>query len=189
MLLSNPFKKGGGTMSLTLAGNKQVLVGGDGTATIHLDNGSSISIEGFRTLRRTSYLSSPFHISGDSHFFVTIGQLPSEIQAEIRADINKRQQQIHENAPEYRTQYLRGKARPVSYGWKIRGRSIARQIPVPKPPASIDIYDDYKLVILNQSTYNGHACLEVGKPLVIFAKRPYDIPRYTLGTIIGFTLT
>ena len=175
-------------MSLTLLNSTQLLVGGDGTATVRLAHGLKVSIEGRKTLRRTSYLSTPFHIYGDNHFFVTIGQLPKKMQAKIRADINTRQQFIHDNAPEYKTEYLRGKQRPIAYGWKIGGRSIARQVRVPKPPASIEINSDYKLVILGQSTYDGHTCLEVGRPLVIFAKRPFDIPRYNLGVIKSFIL-
>lgn len=176
-------------MPLTRELNGSLLIGGDGTATVLLKNGLVLSIMGARTLRRKSYLSSRNLIPGDSHFFVTIGQLPVDTQETIRANINKRQRRIHENTPEFKEVHLRGRLiRNPNGSSPLRTQGGVKKVRNRRPPESIDIYDDYKLVVRNYATYDGQASLKVGEQLIVTAKRPFDDLKYPLGEIIGFTI-
>ncbi len=174
-------------MSLTLEFDNQLLVGGNGSAIIHIDNSMSMEITGIKAMRRMSYSSSPNPVLSNYHFFICIGQLPRTLQEDIRLNMNKIQQGIHDRAPKYQPQ-LRGASFRTLNGKIGYKQPRVRKVPMKLPPESIDVSDDYKLVIQSHTSYRGHESLRLGKKLVIYAKKPYDHPKYTVGTITGMFL-
>lgn len=176
-------------MPFTLELNGQLLIGGDGTATVHLNNGSSLSVMSKNTSRFSREVPG-IYSPEDTQFYITIDQLSDELQARIRADINHLQQQTHDKAPEYRTEYpsMGGLVPSFRYGEKKPEYRPSRRVPIEKPAASIVIPDSYKLVIPNHSIFNKHRCLQVGKRITLSPERPYDKLSYTLGNIARFTI-
>jgi hypothetical protein len=174
-------------MSLTLKFNKLLIANGAGSALVHLEDGQKITVTTIRSSQRSARRP---HLGSTTHgisFTVDIGHLNHELQQAIRADIQRTQQRIHDEAPGFR--------RPLGGllpNRDARGRQpklrAPRQIPVEKPPFSINITDDYKLEVVSKSTYNGYPHLEVGSTLVVCASQPHKGKQYPIGVIAAFTL-
>jgi hypothetical protein len=146
-------------LSLSLEYDDQLLVGGNGAATIYLTTGS-IEITGMVRRERISFLTGG--IEEVEHFFVRIDQLPATLQAEVRSNIIEAQLEIDEKDPR---------------------RIAKRRAFADTSPKPVEVRDDYQLVLIQHRTYRGHPCLRLGKELVAHARKPLDGPKYSLGTI------
>ena len=124
-------------------------------------------------------------------FVVEIGSLPEQLQGRIRGNINRRQQTIHDEAPEFK--YDRPRDGGGLIPNRIPGKASPKRrqpklVPAERPPASIDIPDTYELVIHTHATYNNMPALRVGRELTFSGDKPFNEKKYMLGTIAGFTL-
>ena len=180
-------------MALTLDFNDQLLIcEGYGVATAGVtftDNSSVVVKTGTRMVspNRSRRTGSRVAVV---RFIVEIGSLPSQLQLRIRGNINRRQQIIHDEAPDHKFERPRdgGLIPNRTPGRTIPKRKELKRIPIEKPPARIDIPDTYELVIRTHATYTNMPTLRVGRELDFSPDKPFNEKKYSLGTIASFTL-
>jgi hypothetical protein len=97
-----------------------------------------------------------------SQLLVEIGLLDQSLQRNIRENINRLQKAFHNAAPS---------------NTRLR-----------KPPKSLKIPDNYKLIVKKHANSDGTSALMVGDELKVSAESPFDNLSYEVGTIASFTL-
>jgi hypothetical protein len=186
-------------MPLKLKFNDQLLVANNngGSATVQLEDGQTITVNSGRAPIGSFPINAQGHIRRHrtAVFSIVIASLTEQMRAEIREDINRQQKKIYDDTPDFVTERIpHGGLLPrLDYRGRRRNAQkppyIPKQIPVKKPPSSLTIADDYQLKVLKTSTYNSVACLEVGAEFVVVAQRPFEVKKYSIGTIAKFILT
>lgn len=183
-------------MPLTLKFNQLLVAEASGSAVVHLEDGQKLVV---RTGNIMHEVQNRFHSNKrrttSRSFMIQIASLAKTTQKEIKADINRLQQKIHDDTPDFVTKEWHGGGLLPSRDHRGRLMAVRRKppapkrIPVEKPPRSLTIDDSYALHVLAHATYNGSACLEVGEKLVVHAQKPFADKHYTIGTITALTLT
>lgn len=148
----------------------KLLLAGEGHAELELTNGLKLILgKGTARTWRPASMRPVFH-QGEIVFTTTAGQLPPEDHEYFRQKLNEHQKWVHDTAPEFRyprrggllpnpREFRRGQPRPKVHRPK--------PIPLEKPPASIEVGDNYALIIARHGEHDHLPYLEVGKRCVV----------------------